>query len=104
MGNLKPCPFCGGEPLLQFFSEDLVDDPYYHIACHHHNCPSIGLFGRLEITAITKEELVAKWNTRHVETVDNACSCNTLNYGYGYAKCFDCGKLKIISDETGHTI
>jgi hypothetical protein len=28
-------------------------------------------------------------------SIDVICSCKTKNYGYGHAKCFDCGKLKI---------
>ena len=27
-------------------------------------------------------------------TPEYVCSCNSKNYGYGAAKCFDCGKLK----------
>jgi len=25
---------------------------------------------------------------------DEFCPCNSDNYGYGFAKCFDCGKIK----------
>ena len=24
----------------------------------------------------------------------SVCSCGSHNYGYGFAKCFDCGKIK----------
>ena len=24
----------------------------------------------------------------------SVCSCGSPNYGYGFAKCFDCGKIK----------
>ena len=25
---------------------------------------------------------------------NSVCSCGSPNYGYGFAKCFDCGKIK----------
>lgn len=25
---------------------------------------------------------------------NSVCSCGSTNYGYGFAKCFDCGKIK----------
>jgi len=25
---------------------------------------------------------------------DNICNCKSANYGYGFAKCYDCGKIK----------
>ena len=25
---------------------------------------------------------------------NSVCSCGSLNYGYGFAKCYDCGKIK----------
>lgn len=34
-------------------------------------------------------------NGLHKHDVSNSvCSCSSLNYGYGFAKCFDCGKIK----------
>ena len=27
---------------------------------------------------------------------NSVCSCGSLNYGYGFAKCYDCGKIKDI--------
>lgn len=55
-------------------------------------------------------ELGARWALEYIKSIlptevsNHICSCNTLNYGYGYAKCFDCGKLKIINNEAGHTL
>ena len=25
---------------------------------------------------------------------NSVCSCGSMNYGYGFAKCYDCGKIK----------
>jgi len=25
---------------------------------------------------------------------NSVCTCGSLNYGYGFAKCYDCGKIK----------
>ena len=27
---------------------------------------------------------------------NSVCSCGSLNYGYGFAKCYDCGKIKYV--------
>lgn len=29
------------------------------------------------------------------------CDCTVTNYGYGAAKCFDCGRLREVGHETG---
>ncbi len=30
----------------------------------------------------------------HVSKSDCVCTCGSENYGYGWAKCYDCGKVK----------
>ena len=39
-----------------------------------------------------EDNLVKLFTTPDVS--NSVCSCNSSNYGYGAAKCFDCGKLK----------
>jgi hypothetical protein len=51
---------------------------YIHISAH---------------TAIS--DMLADVKQLNLPPVSNSvCTCNSLNYGYGAAKCFDCGKLK----------
>jgi hypothetical protein len=38
------------------------------------------------------ERIVKLFAIPHVS--DTVCSCGSPNYGYGFAKCFDCGKIK----------
>jgi hypothetical protein len=38
------------------------------------------------------DEIVKLCNLHIVS--NSVCECNSDNYGYGYAKCYDCGKLK----------
>lgn len=37
----------------------------------------------------------AKWA---IESRSTECTCKSTNYGYGFTKCFDCGKFKAIPE------
>lgn len=57
MDELKPCPFCGGEPKLQGFKINGKQE--YSITCENEGC------GVTVHAGIDKLELViAAWNTR----------------------------------------
>ena len=61
MEELKPCPFCGGEALLQTLSN--IYDNYYKICCTGENdsdCAGLGLDNYYE----TEQDAVAAWNKR----------------------------------------
>jgi hypothetical protein len=36
----------------------------------------------------------ADWLEKRLAVVSEPCKCGSLNYGYGFAKCYDCGKIK----------
>lgn len=44
------------------------------------------------------DDQMTRWS--YEPTTDaNICQCGSPNYGYGYAKCFDCGKLKYHNED-----
>lgn len=50
--KLKPCPFCGEQPLLTLHMG------YYRVECPNMECPS-------RLTAsVSKSDIVTAWNTR----------------------------------------
>lgn len=56
MSKLKPCPFCGGEPIALY-----GDSGWPYIACT--NCKAaIGTVGYFDV--LTEEELIVAWNIR----------------------------------------
>lgn len=59
MNELKPCPFCGGEPILrkERAEHNLFD--YFTIRCFVCSAEGVG--------SIYKIEAVTKWNTRHYD-------------------------------------
>ena len=58
--ELKPCPFCGGEAVLQAidFEPDYDDLPIWWVRC------SSCLAETAEFTGATEAEAIAAWNTR----------------------------------------
>ncbi len=54
--NLLPCPFCGGEPIMQFQLDDLGDWKVQCDNCGASTCP--------EGTHYTKEKAEEDWNIR----------------------------------------
>lgn len=43
-----------------------------------------------------KESSHESGNCNKPDVSNSVCTCGSLNYGYGFAKCFDCGKIKDI--------
>ena len=60
-GELKPCPFCGGEAELNE-SESVFT--YFSIWCKNENC----IAGAVQVKDFDKERLVNAWNTRAERT------------------------------------
>lgn len=62
MRELKPCPFCGKEVILQeipYYKEIM----HYVVCCQHIDCPK--KYGLVEVASDTKEGAINGWNTRH---------------------------------------
>lgn len=52
--KLKPCPFCGGEAMLNYFGSRPIS--YYQISCSECGCR--------QASSIHKESVINTWNTR----------------------------------------
>ena len=76
--KLKPCPFCGGEAEMRPWKYNGHDR--YDFFCGHCGCSFIA--GTCE----TKEEAIAKWNTRTERTCHHAVTER------GEACCSACGQ------------
>ncbi len=68
MTELKPCPFCGGEPISYYIPPHehyIVDFPPFegagYVECPHCDCG---------LSAKTEEEAIEKWNRRNGGTDD----------------------------------
>lgn len=58
MGDLRPCPFCGGEVVpFHAKSDELQMDLGYRFFCKNDCCMQVRFYK-------TKQEAVAAWNTR----------------------------------------
>ena len=64
MSEIKNCPFCGGEAIIDM---DVQED--YYVSCKKQNCYGYvepdGEFGYVNIEFETEEEAIKAWNTRH---------------------------------------
>lgn len=75
MENLKPCPFCGGEPRIykepftKYFGEDVK-----HIVCSTDYCAVLGPFK-------TEQEAIEAWNTRAERKCINCQNYKYMNLG-----------------------
>lgn len=72
MGELKPCPFCGGE------AKTVTDYYFWNTRCA--NCGATGW------QCCTEAEAIEAWNTRHERT------CRSVDYvdpGYWFV-CSEC--------------
>lgn len=61
--ELKPCPFCGGSPILSENKENETLPQSWYVQCLNHKCP-------LEIMTLdypSKKEAAKAWNTRASE-------------------------------------
>lgn len=56
--ELKPCPFCGGQP--EIVTPEETDGQYWFIACTNDNCWGIAVSDFCE----TESEAIDKWNHR----------------------------------------
>jgi hypothetical protein len=55
------------------------------------------LLDKEEITLSRFAELLNERANKALNTEEvnrSVCSCGSLNYGYGFAKCYDCEKIK----------
>lgn len=89
MTELKPCPFCGGEPeVIGWKWEDMTE---HRVRCLTVNCP---VNPRTPIYD-TEAEAIDAWNTRAERTcqdMDGWCSeCAKYLMNSGYAYCPHCG-------------
>ena len=59
--KLKPCPFCGGEAMIDDLSASYRPDaePWWGVGCDNNDCP-------IEVwaTSSDRERAIAAWNTR----------------------------------------
>jgi Lar family restriction alleviation protein len=71
--DLKPCPFCGGEP---FSFEDYGHSTAWEVGCSNSQC-------RVEphVWEKTKDEAIASWNTRTPNTSAEALTAENKRLG-----------------------
>ena len=55
MTNLKPCPFCGGDKILEAMQKPVSAGEYFMIKCADCSC---------EITRTSRRKAVEAWNRR----------------------------------------
>ena len=81
MKNIKPCPFCGKEPILD------GNDNEWTIACTDHHCA---------VSVCTRhpdlEKVVEQWNTRAGETGTERVAHWDINCDGYYPFCSACGE------------
>lgn len=63
-GELKPCPFCGGEATIS------VHDNHYQPCCANDNCIAADLYNEW-LYPRSYERAVREWNTRAERTCEN---------------------------------
>jgi Lar family restriction alleviation protein len=70
--DLKPCPFCGGEP---FSFEDYGHSTAWEVGCSNAQC-------RVEphVWEKTKDEAIASWNTRTKTKAEQAFDQQIADY------------------------
>jgi Lar family restriction alleviation protein len=61
--DLKPCPFCGTNPLIQVY-DDLNRQISYVIECNNYDCHAMP-----EVGSDRKEQAIAAWNIRALPAV-----------------------------------
>ena len=75
MTDLKPCPFCGGEPRIVHFTQDAC-----YVLCENIDCMAMQkVYG-------TKSEAIAAWNAR----AERTCR-NIRNWSNHEFECSSCG-------------
>ena len=87
--ELKPCPFCGGEAMIE--QTQHMGEYLYRIGCSKPGCR-----GRINGNAYeSKTEAIAAWNTRSERT------CHDLEPSFYTFGCDKCGVLVEGGDEIG---
>lgn len=69
--ELKPCPFCGGEAVMQTFTTAMEKEPRYRVRCSNCWCQT-------DWDNWTVEEAEAEWNTRKEPRCRNCRKDDTL--------------------------
>lgn len=64
MAELKPCPFCGGEPTIRALDETANYEAINYILCLNDNCSVKPMMMK---TDSTLEEAIEAWNRRASE-------------------------------------
>lgn len=62
--ELKPCPFCGGDPITEFACTPDGDGAYF-VHCQHEDCPAWP-----NTQGDTEAEAIAAWNHRQSATTE----------------------------------
>lgn len=93
MSELKPCPFCGGEP--ETFQDD---EGRFYVAC---TCKKCTVDWVQTASYINEEKAIDAWNTRYEPT----CTMNEREWDDGQivwgCKCSNCGDK--FTYESGNT-
>lgn len=72
--ELKPCPFCGGEPIMSSYTYSLSGAGIqYKVECERHNCPAQPT---VDWHYWTAEEAAEAWNTR----AERTCRMDYVGY------------------------
>lgn len=84
--ELKPCPFCGGEPIMSSYTYSLSGAGIqYKVECERHDCPAQPT---VDWHYWTAEEAAEAWNTRAERTCKPA---NVSEYAWDDFECSECG-------------
>ena len=92
MTDLRPCPFCGGEPTLNRC--DFCGELVFTIYCDNDDCREVAATDDYE----TEAEAAAAWNRRAVETcevkqLDALTQTLSMVNGCAWGECSVCGCL-----------
>lgn len=85
-GELKPCPFCGGNDLIIFPDRNVEGTIFsYHVHCR--DCLCNGRNHNKIGWCETEAEAVEAWNTRASQTTISKVAAERIKTEYQYADC-----------------
>lgn len=109
MDELKPCPFCGGKPIIK--RTELLCAEQYYVLC------KCGLLARFVKDEHNKEQVINRWNSEEYKHIDcfmfqlrpeediDGCKCSNCNIiipfltGKDFNFCPKCGARVIRTGE-----